>query len=74
MRYIWNQDTKENPCDLVSRSFGLTPLGKLLASPWAIGINGEAVDSQFFLGDLLKQPIREILEGERVQCFLKKKR
>lgn len=73
LRHIWNPDAKENPCDMVSRSYGLTPLGKLISSPWAIGIDGEAIDPQFLLGDLSKQPIREILEGERVKHFLKRK-
>lgn len=73
LKHVWTQDLDENPCDLVSHSYGLTPSGQLLASPWAIGIDGEAVDDAFLLGDLSKQSIKEILEGEKVQSFLRRK-
>ena len=55
-----------NPCDLVRESFGLTPQGILLASPWAINGHGEPLDDTFVLGNLVKTPLSEILASPRV--------
>ena len=57
----------ENPCDLVRESFGLTPNGILLASPWAINGHGEPLDEIFVLGNLAKTPLSEILASPRVR-------
>jgi len=55
-----------NPCDMVRESFGLTPLGVLLASPWAINAKGSPSDPDFVLGSLLETPLSAILATEKV--------
>lgn len=55
-----------NPCDMVRESFGLTPLGVLLASPWAINAKGWPSNPDFVLGSLLERPLSEILASEKV--------
>ncbi len=57
----------ENPCDLARESFGLTPKGVLLASPWAINGHGEPLDEIFVLGNLAETPLSEILMSPRVR-------
>lgn len=60
---------KDNPCDMVRESFGLTPLGVLLASPWAINSKGWPSDPDFVLGNLLEKPLSEILASARVKAM-----
>ena len=55
----------KNPCDLLHESFGITPEGKLLASPWAYNENGEALHSTWVLGDLVHQKLSDILDSEK---------
>lgn len=55
-----------NPCDLVTESFGLTPNGTLLASPWAIDSKGRPLHESFILGNLAREPLSAILESPRV--------
>jgi hypothetical protein len=52
---------------MVRESFGLTPLGTLLASPWAINAKGWPSDPDFVLGSLLEKPLSEILVSEKVK-------
>lgn len=56
-----------NPCDFVRESFGLTPRGVLLASPWAINATGKPIDDAFVLGSLLDTPLSELLASDRVK-------
>lgn len=56
-----------NPCDMVQESFGVTPDGTLLMSPWAINRRGRPMDLLFVLGNLAKQKLSEILETDRVK-------
>lgn len=58
-----------NPCDMVRESFGLTPMGVLLASPWAINAKGWPSDPDFILGNLLEQRLSEIIASPRVQAM-----
>jgi MoaA/NifB/PqqE/SkfB family radical SAM enzyme len=58
-----------NPCDMVRESFGLTPLGLLLASPWAINATGSPSHPEFVLGSLLETPLSEILASEKLRRF-----
>lgn len=58
-----------NPCDMVRESFGLTPLGVLLASPWAINAKGWPSDPDFVLGSLLEKPLSAILASEKVKAM-----
>ena len=55
-----------NPCDFVRESFGLTPRGVLLASPWAINGHGEPLDDAFVLGNLVETPLSTLLASPRV--------
>ena len=57
-----------NPCDMVTESFGLTPLGDLLASPWAINGFG-APHPDYVLGNLLETRLSEILRSQKVDEF-----
>ena len=56
-----------NPCDFVRESFGLTPRGVLLASPWAINATGKPIDDAFVLGSLLDTPLSQLLASDRVK-------
>ncbi|MER8907610.1 hypothetical protein NKH99_07965 [Mesorhizobium sp. M0854] len=58
-----------NPCDFVRESFGLTPRGVLLASPWAINGHGEPLDDVFVLGNLAETPLSDILDSPRVKAI-----
>lgn len=60
------QAGRNNPCDLVTESFGLTPNGQLLSSPWAINRKGQPLDEFFVLGNLAQTPLSEILATRRV--------
>lgn len=55
-----------NPCDMVQESFGITPDGTILMSPWAINGRGRPMDPTFVLGNLFRQRLSEILASERV--------
>jgi hypothetical protein len=63
------QTVDGNPCDLIHESFGLTPNGTLLVSPWAINAVGRPLDEAFVLGNLATTPIGEILNSEKVQAY-----
>lgn len=56
-----------NPCDMVQESFGVTPDGTVLMSPWAINGRGRPMHPLFILGNLAEQKLSEILATERVQ-------
>lgn len=72
LRHLEGQDgalpssERTNPCDLVTESFGLTPDGKLLSSPWAINAKGEPLHEFFVLGNLAATPLSDILSSKRV--------
>jgi MoaA/NifB/PqqE/SkfB family radical SAM enzyme len=59
----------ENPCDMVRESFGLTPDGTLLVSPWAINRRGQPIDSALILGSLLHERLSTILASDRVRVL-----
>jgi MoaA/NifB/PqqE/SkfB family radical SAM enzyme len=56
-----------NPCDMVQESFGVTPDGTLLMSPWAINGRGRPMDPLFVLGNLAEQRLSALLASDRVQ-------
>ena len=56
-----------NPCDAFTESFGLTANGTLLGSPWAVNRVGEPLHEDWVLGNLVRQPLSEILASERVR-------
>lgn len=58
-----------NPCDMVRESFGLTPLGELLISPWVINAVGRPSRPEFVLGNLVQTPLSEILASGKVAAF-----
>lgn len=59
-----------NPCDLISESFGLTPDGTLLASPWAVDGLGKPLHDAFVLGNLAATPMDMILQSEKVRAYM----
>lgn len=59
--------TTVNPCDLVTESFGLTPNGTLLTSPWAIDGKGRPMHESFVLGNLAREPLSVLLASERAR-------
>jgi MoaA/NifB/PqqE/SkfB family radical SAM enzyme len=59
----------DNPCDAVTKSFGLMADGTLLGSPWAIGPRGKPIDSAWVLGNLVTTPMTEILASDKVVAF-----
>ena len=65
-----NRKHLENPCDLVTKSFGLMPNGVLLASPWAISNTTTPVSDVFNLGNLAKTKMADILATEKVKRFV----
>lgn len=50
-----------NPCDLLSRSFGLMADGTLLLSPWAIGPQGQPLANEWILGNLARSPLAALI-------------
>ncbi len=62
--------TKGNPCDLMTESFGLTPDGTLLASPWAVNGQGRPMHEAFVLGNLATTPMQTILQSEKVRAYM----
>jgi len=60
---------RQNPCDLVTESFGLMADGTLLASPWAIGSKGEPLGKEWILGNLATTPLAEILDSQQTSVF-----
>ena len=57
----------ENPCDLLSVSFGLMPDGTLLLSPWAVGPTGLPLSPEWVVGNLAKEPLRDLLGSAHLQ-------
>lgn len=65
-----DKNNAENPCDLMRESYGVTASGILLASAWAKGLNGTALDDAWVLGDLKTEKLKDILRGDRAQRYL----
>ncbi len=63
-----NRDTP-NPCDLLDESFGLTPNGALLLSPWAIDFHGEPMHESWVLGNLAEQSLETILKTPKALAY-----
>jgi MoaA/NifB/PqqE/SkfB family radical SAM enzyme len=55
-----------NPCDMVHESFGVTPDGTVLMSPWAINRHGRPLHPTFVLGNLAQQKLSQILASPKV--------
>lgn len=56
----------ENPCDLLSHSFGLMADGTLLLSPWAIGPHGAPLSREWVIGNLAEAPLSDLLSQIRL--------
>ena len=75
MKHLFPQFNKhpgENPCDLVSNSFGITPNGTLLASPWAYNASGKPLGEEWVLGNLSNQTLSEIFDSQKYKIMLSK--
>lgn len=69
LKWFDNELLEKNPCDLFSESLGLTSRGTLLASPWAIGPNGEPLDDVWVLGNLGDNTLAELLSSEKASKY-----
>ncbi|MGB2956685.1 MAG: hypothetical protein WBB64_12045 [Anaerolineales bacterium] len=58
-----NANLSTNSCDLVQLSYGLMPNGILLSSPWAYGLNGKPLGSEWILGNLAEESLESILSS-----------
>ncbi len=58
-----------NPCDLLSRSFGLMADGTLLLSPWAIGPTGAPLSQDWVIGNLAETPLSDLLAQPRLHVL-----
>ena len=65
-------EAQPNPCDLGTRSYGLMPNGTLLASPWAYNKSGKPLDPTWVLGNLARQPLRDILLTPKAQTIIRR--
>lgn len=66
LRHLEPTANTSNPCDLGTRSFGLTPHGDLLLSPWALGFGGRAISQDWIVGNIPKDGLQALLESEVV--------
>jgi MoaA/NifB/PqqE/SkfB family radical SAM enzyme len=66
LRHLEQTSNLSNPCDLATQSFGITPQGDLLLSPWAIGIGGRAISRDWVVGNVLTDSLKVLLESELV--------
>jgi MoaA/NifB/PqqE/SkfB family radical SAM enzyme len=70
LKFLENADRDvPNPCDLLRESFGLTPNGTLLLSPWAIDFRGEPMHESWVLGNLAEQSLGTILNTPKVRAY-----
>jgi len=69
LKVLYADNTSENPCELYRKSLGITAKGFLLTSAWAIGPRGQPLDDIFVLGNLIEQPIVELLKGDKVKTY-----
>lgn len=62
----------DNPCDLGTSSYGLMADGTLLASPWAINEHGRPLADLWVIGNLARQPLRDLLATTKAQTFIQR--
>ena len=54
-----------NPCTMLDRKIGIDCSGNVFACCWAGYLNCEIEQNPFYLGNLLEQDLKEILEGNK---------
>lgn len=62
--YLLPGSPKDHQCRCVKKSIGILPTGDITACFWGLDASGSIKDSKFYLGNLLEQPLSEILESE----------
>ncbi|CAM4376670.1 putative heme d1 biosynthesis radical SAM protein NirJ1 [Yersinia intermedia] len=72
LRNIVPSDVDKNPCDMLSESFGITPDGKLLASPWAYSCGGKVLHDCWELGDIVQNRLEVLLSGDKAQRYYRR--
>jgi MoaA/NifB/PqqE/SkfB family radical SAM enzyme len=72
LKNIFPDGLGENPCDMLSESFGITPDGKLLASPWAYSCGGKVLHECWELGDIVNNRLEVILSSSKAQRYYKR--
>jgi len=63
LKFFDNGNLDKNPCDMLVNSFGLTPDGTLLLSPWAINRTGDPLSKAWQLGNLSKSKFGKLLNN-----------
>lgn len=64
IHYLLPGSPKDHQCRCVKKSIGILPTGDVTACFWGLDDSGSIKDSKFYLGNLLEQPLSEILESE----------
>lgn len=64
IHYLLPGSPKDSQCRCVKKSIGILPDGNVTACFWGLDGSGSIKDSKFYLGNLLEQPLSEILNSE----------
>ena len=64
IHYLLPGSPKDHQCRCVKKSIGILPTGDVTACFWGLDDSGSIANSKFYLGNLLEQPLSEILESE----------
>lgn len=68
LRHLY-ESNGNNPCDLMSRSYGINYQGLLLLSAWATNSKGDPLADDFILGDLVYESFSYIENSNKFQRF-----
>lgn len=71
IHYLLPGSPKDYQCRCVKKSIGILPDGNVTACFWGLDDSGSIKDSKFYLGNLLDQPLSEILESENAVYWKK---
>jgi MoaA/NifB/PqqE/SkfB family radical SAM enzyme len=63
IHYLMPGTDKDTSCRCVQKSVGIMPNGDVTACFWGLDKNGN-IDERFLLGNIVKTPLAQILEGE----------
>ena len=66
IHYLLPGTDKPQECRCVKKSIGILPDGSVTACFWGLD-SGNQIKSKFYLGNLLEQPLSEIISGENAE-------
>lgn len=69
IHYLLPGSKKDSQCRCVKKSIGILPDGNVTACFWGLDDSGSIKDSKFYLGNLLEQPLSEILESKNAMYW-----